>query len=78
MWVYREVKQEVSFEENFDTYMDSLLNYFLKFCSGINELFEELGRHTKRGGSQECLNCGACDESVEHVVFECASYNSQR
>ena len=30
------------------------------------------------GGSQECPNCGACKESVEHVVFECASYDSQR
>ena len=29
-------------------------------------------------GSQECPNCGACMESVEHVLFECASYNSQR
>ena len=30
------------------------------------------------GGSQECPNCGACMESVEHVLFECASYDSQR
>ena len=29
-------------------------------------------------GSQECPNCGACKESVEHVLFECASYDSQR
>ena len=28
-------------------------------------------------GSQECPNCGACKESVEHVLFECASYDSQ-
>ena len=24
-----------------------------------------------------CPNCGACKESVEDVLFECASYNSQ-
>ena len=38
----------------------------------------ELGRHVKGGGSQECPNCGACKKFVEHVLFECASYNSQR
>ena len=37
-----------------------------------------MGRHTKRDGSQECPNCGASKESVEHVLFECASYDSQR
>ena len=30
------------------------------------------------GGSQECLNCGDCNESVVDVLFECASYESQR
>ena len=25
-----------------------------------------------------CPNCGACKESVGHVLFECASYDSQR
>ena len=39
-----------------------------KFRSGTHGLFEELGRHAKRGGSQESLNCGACKESVEHVL----------
>ena len=29
-------------------------------------------------GSQEYPNCRACKESVEHVLFECASYDSQR
>ena len=31
-----------------------------------------------RCGSQECPNCGGCKELVEHVLFECASYDSQR
>ena len=51
---------------------------FLKLCLGTHGLFEELGRHAKRGGSQECPNCGACKESVQHVFFECASYDSRR
>ena len=41
-------------------------------------MFEELGRHDKGGGSQECPNCEVCKESVEHVPFECASYDPQR
>ena len=49
-----------------------------KFRSGTHGLFEELGRHAKGGGSQECPNFGACKEFVEHVLFECASYHSQR
>ena len=32
-----------------------------------------LGRHTNRGGSQECPNCGARKELVEQVLFECTS-----
>ena len=43
-----------------------------------NILFEELGRRDKMSGSHECPNCGACKESVQHVHFECASYDFQR
>ena len=50
---------------------------FLKFRSGTHGLYEELGKHIKRGGSQECPNWWACKESVAHVLFECASYDSQ-
>ena len=32
----------------------------------------------KGGGSQECPNCGACNESVGHVLFECALCDSRR
>ena len=45
---------------------------FLKFRSGTHGLLEELGRHDKMCGSQKCPNCGACKESLEHVLFECA------
>ena len=48
-----------------------------EFHSGTHGLYEELGRYAKGGGSQECPNCGACKESVEQVLFECASYDSQ-
>ena len=41
-------------------------------------MFEELSRHASMGGSQECPNCYACKESIEHVLFECASYDFQR
>ena len=41
-------------------------------------MLEDLGRHDKEDGSQECPNCGACKEFVEHVLFGCASYDSQR
>ena len=66
--------------------LEEYLNYlkgaparlFFKFRSGTHGLFEELGRHAKKGRSQECPNCGAGKESVEHVLFECASYDSQR
>ena len=44
----------------------------------IYGLFEELGRHANRGGSQQCPNCVVCKQSVEHVLFKCASYHSQR
>ena len=41
-------------------------------------MFEELGRHANRSGSREGPNYVACNESVEHVLFGCASYDSQR
>ena len=42
---------------------------FFKFRSCTHGVFEELGRHAKRGGSHECPDCGACEESVEPVLF---------
>ena len=44
---------------------------------GAHGLLEELGGHSKGGESQECPNCGACKELIEHVLFECSSYDSQ-
>ena len=41
-------------------------------------MFEELGGHDKGGESHECPNCGAYKELIEHVLFECASFDFQR
>ena len=76
--VYKELKHEVGFEEYSKHVKGPSSRLLFKFRSGTHGLFEELGRHAKEGGSQECPNCGACKESVEHVLFECASYDSQR
>ena len=76
--VYKELKRGVGLEEYLRYVKGPPSRLFFKFRSGTHGLFEELGRHAKRGGSQECPNCGACKESVEHVLFECASYDSQR
>ena len=66
--VYRELKWEIGFEEYSEYVKVPPSRVFLKFCSGTHGLFEELGRHADRGGLQECSNCGACKESVEHVL----------
>ena len=76
--VYKESKLRVGFEEYLKYVKEPLLDCFLKVPFGYHWLFEEWGRHAKRGGSQECPNCGAWKESVEHVLFQCASYDSQR
>ena len=75
--IYKELKWEVGFEE----YLQDLKGtpgLFSEFCSVTHGLFEELGRHATGGRSQECPNFGAYKESVEHVLFECTSYDSQR
>ena len=65
--VYRKLKGEIGFEECLEC-----------VTSGTIGLFEELGRHVKEGGSQECPKCGTCKELVEHVFFECESCEFQR
>ena len=76
--VYKELKCGVGFEEYLEHVKGPSSRLFFMFHSGTYGLFEELGRHAKGGGSQEYPNCVACKESVEHVLFECASYDSQR
>ena len=78
MHVYKELKHGIGFEKYLKHAKGCSSRFLLKFRSDTHGLFEELSRHAKRGGSQECPNCGACKESAEHVLFEYASYNSQR
>ena len=60
MLVCREGKWEVGFEEYFEYINRAPFRLFFRFHSGTHGLFEVLGRDTKRDGSQECPNCGAC------------------
>ena len=76
--VHKELKRGVGFEEYLKHVKGPSSRLLLKFCSSTHGIFEELSRHAKRSGSQECPNCGACKELVEHILFECASYDSQR
>ena len=71
------MKREIGFEEYLEHAKQAPSRLFLKFCSGTQELFQELCRHNKGGEPQECSNCGACKESVEHAFSECASYDFQ-
>ena len=75
--VYKELECGVGFEEYLKHIKGPSSGLFLKFRSGTHGLYEELGRHAKGGGSQECPTYGACKESVERLLLECASYDSQ-
>ena len=50
---FRELKHEVGFEEYLEYVKGMASRLFLKLCLGTHRLFEELGRHAGRGGSQE-------------------------
>ena len=67
--VYKELKREVGFEEYLQYVKGERSGLFFKFLLGTHWLFKALGRRANRGGSQECPNCGAYKESVEHVLF---------
>ena len=79
--VYGELKREM---HGFEEYIDysvckgSTFQIISKFHSWTYGLFEELCRHDNGHGSQECPNCRACKESIEHFLFECVLYDSQR
>ena len=72
------LKWEVEFEEDLEFVKGAPFRLFYKFHSGTHVLFEELGKHANKGGLHECPNCGACKESVEHVLFGYRLYDTQR
>ena len=76
--VYRELKREIGFEEYWKYINKIPSRLFLKFRLGTHGLFEKLDRHDKGDWPQECPNCVICKESVERVLSECTSYDSQR
>ena len=49
-----------------------------RFRSGTYGLNEELGRHITRNISKACVFCNCDCESVEHVLWECPAYSSNR
>ena len=59
--VYRVLKQEVGLEEYVEYIKGSPSRLFLRFSSSTHGIIEELDRHAKKGGSEECpiFNCGA-------------------
>ena len=63
------MKLEVGFENDLEDVMGAPSRFF-KFCTFTRGLFEELVRHAKGGGSQECPTCEACKESIEHVLLK--------
>ena len=72
------MKREIGLEEYLEYVKEAPSRLFLKFRLGTHWLFEELVKHDKGDGSQKCPNCRAGKKSVEHVLCECASYDSQR
>ena len=56
--LYKELKCDVGFEEYLQHIKGPSSRLFFNFCSGTHGLFEELGRHAKGSGFQECPNCG--------------------
>ena len=72
------MKWEVGFNECLEYVKRAPSRLFLRFHLGMHRMFEELGRHAKGSGSQECPNCGACKELVEYVLSKRASYDSQK
>ena len=76
--MYRELKKEVGFEEYLEYVKGTYAMLFFKPCFDTHDLLEELCRQGNRGKSQECPNGGALKELVEHVLFECVSYDFQK
>ena len=76
--IYEELKQEVGFKGYLKYVKGPLSNLFVKICSGTHRfLMSRVGMLRGVHVSQNCPNCGACKESVEPVLFDSASCDSQ-
>ena len=49
---------------------------YTKQCSILGLLLRSWVGMLRKGESQECSNCGACKELVEHVLYQCTPYDS--
>ena len=72
------MKWEIGFEEYLECVKGAPSKLFLKFCLGTHELFEELGRYDKVGGSETVLIVGLVRNQLSTFFFGCASCDSQR
>ena len=55
------------------------LTWVPSFCLDLDLVpNEELGRHITRNISKDCVFCNCDCESVEHVLWECPAYSSNR
>ena len=66
---YRELKGEVGFEDYLEYVKEAPSRLFFKFCSGTHRLFEELDRHARREGSQECPIVSGLVRSLLSMFF---------
>ena len=62
--IYKELKQEIGFVEYLEYAKGAACTLVFKYYSHTHGFSDELGRHVRRGGSQECPNCEACKELV--------------
>ena len=76
--LYTNFKQNIGFAKYLEYVKQAHLLDLKKIPLGTHGLIEELGRYANGGGSQEHPNCVACTESVDHDLYQCASYDSQR
>ena len=76
--VYRELKEVFECKKYLYGVPDMGSKLLFRFRSGTHGLNEELGRHITRNVSKACVICNCDCESVEHVLWECPAYSSNR
>ena len=76
--VYRELKEVFECKKYLYGVPDMGSKLLFRFRSGTHGLNEELGRHITRNISKACVFCNCDCRSVEHVLWECPAYSSNR